>query len=564
MTMVTTRRTCPSRLRARRASGNFCDLITKQARFLVTTQTLGSQHRMEDQVHHSEAITCQSGRRRHRRLVALIATSAALLSIAAPASASADSFASISAGATWACAVTTSGEGHCWGDDSQGQTDVPTGKTWADINAGTFATSCGVTTSGEGLCWGNDNWGNSSVPAGYTWRSISAGYRHSCGVTTSGDGLCWGSTSSGRATVPAGYAWASISAGWAHSCGVTTGGSVLCWGYNSSGDLTVPTGNTWSSVSVGGYTHTCGLTTSGDGVCWGNNASGQATVPTGKTWSSVSVGHYHSCGVTTSGEGLCWGNDDFGRADVPTGKTWASISAGRDFSCGLTTSEQALCWGDNGQGELNVPSLVVALPPAVPTITGVPTGPTTSTSASIAFTGDAGSTFTCSVDGGAYAACASPVSLSGLSVGAHSFAVKASNAGGQTSDAATATWTVSAPPILSPTVLTPAAGTKTVSKATLNGKATWVMKLGLLFSTGGDTRSAAQFLTVQVAVDAAGRPVSTRPSDSQPLPTAATFAQGVVAWDASGEVGRQSLDIPVWVRVGNRAGKWTGWVKLTP
>jgi len=44
---------------------------------------------------------------------------------------------------------------------------------------------------------------------------------------------------------------------------------------------------------------------------------------------------------------------------------------------------------------------------------------------------------------------------------------------------------------------------------------------------------------------------------------AASYADGVVAWDRSGEVSRQSLSKPVWVRVGNKAGKWSVWVKLT-
>ena len=197
--------------------------------------------------------------------------------------------------------------------------------------------------------------------------------------------------------------------------------------------------------------------------------------------------------------------------------------------------------------------------PDAPSLSGAPSGSTTSTSASIGFTGEVNATFTCSVDGGAYEPCGlSPKALSGLAVGAHSLSVKATDQAGNTSVAATASWTVAAP-IAEPTVLTPAAGTKTVYKA--GDK--WAIKLGLLFSTGGDTRGAAQFLTVQVAVDSNGRPVSARPSDALAPPTAASFTKGVLAWDPSGEVQRQSAAQPVWVRVGNKAGKWTVWVKLT-
>jgi hypothetical protein len=116
---------------------------------------------------------------------------------------------------------------------------------------------------------------------------------------------------------------------------------------------------------------------------------------------------------------------------------------------------------------------------------------------------------------------------------------------------------------LAPTILTPPVGTKTVYKTTVNGAGIWAIKLGLLFSTRGDTRGSAQFLTVQVAVDGLGQPVSAKPSDSQAKPSSSSYLNGVVAWNPTGEVLRQSISKPVWVRVGNKAGKWSGWVKLT-
>jgi len=87
---------------------------------------------------------------------------------------------------------------------------------------------------------------------------------------------------------------------------------------------------------------------------------------------------------------------------------------------------------------------------------------------------------------------------------------------GNVSDIGTSSsWTIdtTAAPIEPPAVLTPRPGTKTVYLKTVDGKLTWAMKLGVLFSTGGDTRSVARLLTVQVAVDSLGRPVSAKPSD---------------------------------------------------
>ena len=204
--------------------------------------------------------------------------------------------------------------------------------------------------------------------------------------------------------------------------------------------------------------------------------------------------------------------------------------------------------------------------PGKPVLSGAPSSTTTATIQNISWGAVSDTSgiarYECSTDGGSYSTCTSPQTRSGIAVGSRSFAVRAVDNAGNVGDAQTASWTVQAP-VVAPTVLTPAAGTKTVYRKTVDGKVRWAIRTGLLFSTGGDTRGAAQFLTVQVAVNAQGQPVSTKPSDSQALPTAPTFAQGVVQWSSTGEVTRQTSAAPVWVRVGNRAGKWTAWVKLT-
>ena len=77
------------------------------------------------------------------------------------------------------------------------------------------------------------------------------------------------------------------------------------------------------------------------------------------------------------------------------------------------------------------------------TITSGPSGTVNSTSASFSFTSTAGgSTFSCSLDGGATTACTSPTPYSGLSEGSHTFTV-AATAGGQTDPTpATRTWSI--------------------------------------------------------------------------------------------------------------------------
>jgi hypothetical protein len=77
-------------------------------------------------------------------------------------------------------------------------------------------------------------------------------------------------------------------------------------------------------------------------------------------------------------------------------------------------------------------------------LTGAPSGAVASTSATLAFTSpDSSATFECRLDGAAYATCASPVALSALAQGAHSFEVRAKDAAGNAdASPAVASWIV--------------------------------------------------------------------------------------------------------------------------
>ena len=80
------------------------------------------------------------------------------------------------------------------------------------------------------------------------------------------------------------------------------------------------------------------------------------------------------------------------------------------------------------------------------TITSAPSGSTTSRSASIAFdSDDSAATFECKVDGGAFAACTSPLELSSLSLGVRNVEVRAINERSMADQTpAVATWTIAA------------------------------------------------------------------------------------------------------------------------
>lgn len=86
------------------------------------------------------------------------------------------------------------------------------------------------------------------------------------------------------------------------------------------------------------------------------------------------------------------------------------------------------------------------------TITSAPAGSTESVEAVFAFrANEAGTVFSCSLDGAAYAACASGIAYRGLTPGTHTFAVRATDAAGNVG-AARARWTIVVPDTTPPTV----------------------------------------------------------------------------------------------------------------
>jgi PASTA domain len=82
--------------------------------------------------------------------------------------------------------------------------------------------------------------------------------------------------------------------------------------------------------------------------------------------------------------------------------------------------------------------------PPQTTINSAPPTVTSSSDATFAFSADEpGSTFECALDSGAYAACTTPTSYTGLPAGAHSFSVRATDAAANTDPTpATHAWTI--------------------------------------------------------------------------------------------------------------------------
>ena len=159
--------------------------------------------------------------------------------------------------------------------------------------------------------------------------------------------------------------------------------------------------------------------------------------------------------------------------DDPTGLTdatfiFASTENGSSFECSIDGANYTACTSPENDTGLSEGSHIFAVraidaagnvdptpatyawtidvtPPDTSVSSG-PANPTTSTDATFTFAStEAGSRFECRIDGGVYAACASPENYTGLSVGSHTFEVRSIDAVGNTDPTpASIAWVVTA------------------------------------------------------------------------------------------------------------------------
>ncbi|HZV76032.1 MAG TPA: hypothetical protein VFF79_20160 [Conexibacter sp.] len=148
----------------------------------------------------------------------------------------------------------------------------------------------------------------------------------------------------------------------------------------------------------------------------------------------------------------------FAYTDAEAGVSWECRVDGRDW----TACTDPVTWwglhdgvrtfmvrardaaGNRGPATSYTWTIDTVAPPK-PQLTQRPPNPSASSSATFAFTDrEAGVTFVCSLDGAAYASCASPQTYNGLSNGTHRFDVRALDAAGNRSGVTEATWRVAA------------------------------------------------------------------------------------------------------------------------
>ncbi len=316
---------------------------------------------------------------------ALMVTSLfALIPAPRMASAAEFSYTQLSVAYRGACAVTSTGIGVCWGDNS-GQYlvgDMPSGRymtplrvtlpnseTFATIDVGENNTVCAQAVSGHAYCWGDHHIGSffrttSRVPVQVEFpndmrvSNVQSGYQNGCAVDSSDYLWCWGDALTlgdgntepirvpTQVPMPDRGKVVQYDMGPTNTCVVTHLAHLYCWGENSDGELAL------------GYTSNTPFNTA--------QTPTLISPPAGITFASASVGLHRICALSTTGTGYCWGDNyegSFGNNTyldslrptamvVPDNETLVDISTGWYHTCVQTISHKTWCFGNGGFGEL--------------------------------------------------------------------------------------------------------------------------------------------------------------------------------------------------------------------
>jgi len=239
-------------------------------------------------------------------------------------------FSAIAAGAAHTCALDASGNPLCWGYNVLGElgnnsygtaTATPQpiggGKTFAKLSAG-YRFNCALDSAGVLHCWGYGDEGELGT-LGVSNCTPQSGGTYLCSIVP----VAAGTTEK----------FSQVVTGAAFGCGLTTASAIFCWGYGGEGQLgtgnlfpsgtpvAISVAGPWSALAAG-YFHACALKTNGAAYCWGFNNYAQLgdgskvyaqstpqPVGGGKTFTQIVAGSNHTCGLMADGTAWCWGGD---------------------------------------------------------------------------------------------------------------------------------------------------------------------------------------------------------------------------------------------------------------
>jgi alpha-tubulin suppressor-like RCC1 family protein len=251
-----------------------------------------------------------------------------------------------------------------WGLDSNGQVSaVPTGDTFTAIAAGD-AYGLGLRADGTIAAWGQNVNGQRNVPTG-TYRYVACGSDFSLAIRSDGSLAAWGKNTDGQVSnVPAGNNYVAVDGGLAFAVALKSDGSLVAWGNDRWSQVShLPTGTDFKAVAAGDC-HGVALRKDGTLATWGYSAAIQDT-PTDSTFTAISAGGTFCVAIRSNGSLVWWGTQstDYGLDDVPAGTDYVAVAAGYLHCIALKNDGSLVGWGAGTSTSVS-PHWGQAVPPA--------------------------------------------------------------------------------------------------------------------------------------------------------------------------------------------------------
>ena len=224
----------------------------------------------------------------------------------------------VGAGDDYSLALNYNGTVVVWGDNSQGQTNVPASLSNAVAVAGGMVDSLALRSDRTVTVWGSNVYGQTNVPPDLTNAVAAAsGSYHCLALRDDGNPVAWGSDDHFQTNMPAGLSnVVAIAGGQFHSLALKNDGTVVAWGNNAEGETNVPPGLTNVVAIAAGYSHNLALKDDGTVAAWGFNGNGQTNVPFGLTnVMAIAAGGYHCLALRTDGTVVFWGDSGAGQTN---------------------------------------------------------------------------------------------------------------------------------------------------------------------------------------------------------------------------------------------------------
>jgi alpha-tubulin suppressor-like RCC1 family protein len=239
-----------------------------------------------------------------------------------------------------------------WGDNSRGQTDLPSSLTNVIAISARGTTSLALRGDGTVVSWGS----GSSIPAGISnVVAIAAGdYYGSLALRSDGTVLVLDE-----------YSWMPVPPGLSNVVAIAAGGrnlalrmdgTVVEWPPNYASPPPAELVNV-IAIAAGDY-QSLALKADGTVVSWGVSFWGATNVPAAiSNVVGIAAGSYSSYALKADGTVVGWGGFASENLQPPPGLTnIIAIAAGDSHSLALKSDGTVVCWGYNSYGQMTVPS----------------------------------------------------------------------------------------------------------------------------------------------------------------------------------------------------------------